>query len=165
MKKEHALTLTVGLLILGYVLDAVAAPLSIHLPTPYHFLTPDYFKTYPFSATSMVIKAVGVFLLLLTLLQALGLKAGTKGITLLILSGLIQLYSIQDVVTGSPLLPLEWALSLTLAALLLLIPTIIYMLLGVFGRAGETISGDPEEKLDPQDSRFKEKSTEFWENK
>src|SRR3989338_67465 len=100
MKKEHALTLTVGLLILGYVLDAVAAPLSIHLPTPYHFLPPDYFKTYPFSATSMVIKAVGVFLLLLTLLQALGLKAGTKGITLLILSGLIQLYSIQDVVTG-----------------------------------------------------------------
>jgi hypothetical protein len=46
-------------------------------------------------------------------------------VVLLVWAGLIQLYAIQDIVTRAELIPIEWSLSLAVAGLALLIPTIM----------------------------------------
>lgn len=132
MKTEYTIGLIIGLLILTYVLDAIVNPLSPALfVTPYHYFDPSIFTKYAFTSTSIVLKAIAVLLIPLVVLKALDLKATAKGVILLILSGLAQLYALQDTVTRAQILPLEWDISLTLAALVLIIPSIIYILAGL----------------------------------
>lgn len=133
----------VGLLILGYILDAIVNPLSLQLPTPYHFFEPGSFSTYPFTTTSIVIKSIALFLAPIWFLSFLSFNSLTKGTIILIISGLMQLYALQDVATNSQIVPLEWSLSLTLTGVLLLIPAVIYMLIGAGKKAGKATSRDP----------------------
>lgn len=136
MKKEYLLFVAVGFLILGYVLDAVVNPLStqLNLSTPYHFFTPQNLSLYPLTFTSIILKALGVIIGALIILSSLGLKRFAKAGVLLILSGLLQLYALQDVATKAFVVPLEWSLGFTLAGVLLFIPIILY----VFGSLFET---------------------------
>lgn len=50
---------------------------------------------------------------------------------LLVISGLLQLYALQDVASRSYVVPLEWSLAFTLAGVLLLLPTLLYFLAGL----------------------------------
>ncbi len=132
MKKEYLLIVVIGFFILGYILDAVANPLSLPLPTPYHFFTSSNISTYPFTTTSVVLKALGVVMGVLIVLASLGLKRFVKGAILLVLSGLLQLYALQDVATRAAVVPLEWALGFTLAGLLMFIPIMIFFFTSLF---------------------------------
>ncbi len=131
MKKEYILIFVAGLFILVYVLDAVVNPLSITLASPYHYFSPQVYMQYAFTTTSIVIKALGIFLSVLLILSVLVVSRFVKGGILLGLSGLMQLYALQDVATNSKVLPMEWTLSLTLAGMVLLIPTVIYIVWGI----------------------------------
>lgn len=142
MKQEYVLMFIIGLLILGYILDAIVNPLSLQLPTPYHFFDPANLTVYPFTSASILIKSIALFLAPLWLLSFLSFNGLTKGTILLILSGLMQLYALQDVATNSQVIPLEWSLSLTLTGFALLFPAIIYMLIGA-GRKAKSITHDP----------------------
>ena len=151
MKQEYILVIIIGLLILTYVLDAVVNPLKLQLPTPYHFFDPGILSKYPFTTTSIVIKSVALFLAPVWFLSFLDLSKLTKGAIILVLSGLMQLYSLQDVAIGGRVIPLEWSLSLTLTGVALLIPGIIYLLIGLTKKATKIISEDPYDKFTKED--------------
>lgn len=132
MKKEYLLIVVVGFFILSYILDSVAKPLTLALPTPYHFFTSDYISTYPFTSTSIVLKGLGMTMGSVIVLASINLKRFVKGAVLLILSGLLQLYALQNVVTKADVIPLEWSLGFALAGLLLLVPCVIFFCASLF---------------------------------
>lgn len=117
-----------GLFILGYLLDLVVEPLNLTLASPYAFFQSEQIYAFPFSTTSIIIKAVAMFLTPLWLFSFFSSKGFAKPIILLVLAGLIQLYSAQDIMTNSKLLPLEWTLSMTAAGFALFVPTAYFFI-------------------------------------
>lgn len=160
MKQEHTLVLIIGLLILAYVLDAIVQPLGINLTTPYHYFDPKILSAYAFTTTSVLIKSVALFITPLWLFSFFSFKKFTRGVILLVLSGLMQLYSLQDVGTGTNLIPIEWAISLTLTGVVLLIPTVIFLLSGGAEKVHKTLLDEPEYEEEPGTSQ-----KDFWKNK
>lgn len=130
MKKEYTLTIIIGLFILSYVLDAAVKPLNIPLSTPYQFLNPAYLSKYPFTTASIVIKGLGIFLSLPFIFSLVENYALAKGASLLVIIALMQLYALQDIATGARVVPLEWALSISLSGIALIIPMIYYFIRG-----------------------------------
>ncbi len=143
MKKEYIVIFMAGLLILAYVLDAIVNPLMIKLATPYHFFDPQIMVKYPFTSTSIIMKSIALFIIPLWLLSFFNLNKLVKGGALFLLSALTQLYTLQAVATVSRVIPLEWSLSLTLAAVILLIPTVAFLLMGLAGQAHQSLTKDP----------------------
>jgi hypothetical protein len=133
MKKEYTLALIGGLFLLSYVLEAVIDPLKINLASPYDYLNPQIFTRYPFTSAIIFIRSLAVFLTPLFLVSFFRQAYIPKGIVMIILAGLMQLYALQNVIMAtSAVIPLEWALSLALSGLALLIPAIIFFLQGFF---------------------------------
>lgn len=143
MKQEYTLIIVVGLMILAYVLDAVTPPLSIKLASPYNFFDPQIMYKYSFTTTSIVIKSIALFLATLRIISLLELNKLVKGSILLVISALLQLYALQDILTNARVLSLEWSLALTLTGVALLVPTIIFILAGLAGKAHKSITKDP----------------------
>lgn len=123
--------MAVGMVILAYVLDAVVNPLALRLSTPYHYFTPSIISQYPFTTVSIALKALAVVILPLITFSSLGLKKMAQAASLLVLSALLQLYALQDIATRAFVVPLEWSLAFTLAGVLLLVPTLLYFLIGL----------------------------------
>lgn len=147
MKQEYVLMLTTGLLILTYVLDAVVNPLPLNLVTPYHFFTPEIMFSYAFTTTSIILKTIALVLASLWILDLTGFNKVIKGSSLLVVSGLIQLYALQDVVSKAHVLSLEWSLALTLTGMVLLIPAAFLLIFGFLGKAHKKIEEDPYDKF------------------
>ena len=142
MKQEYTLILIIGLFLLAYLLDALVNPLTVTLTTPYHFFTSDTLYTFPFTTASIVLKALAIFITPVWFLSFLSINHLTKASITLVLSGLLQLYSLQDVVSGAEVIPLEWAIALTLAGAALLIPTITYPIIGAMTGVKQNLLGD-----------------------
>ncbi len=130
MKKEHTLVVIIGLFLLSYVLDAAVKPLSIALTTPYQFLNPQLIRMYPFTTASVVIKGLGIFLAVPFLFSLIENHNTAKGASLLVTVALMQLYALQDIATRARVVPLEWALSISLAGIALILPMIFYFIRG-----------------------------------
>lgn len=145
MKKEYTLIFIVGLFLLAYVLDTVVEPLTTVLASPYAYISSDIFSQYPFTGASIVIKAVGIFLTPLFLLSFMEKQYVVKGLILLIVAGLTQLYGIQELTTGAKLLPIEWTVSLALGGAALLVPMIFYFIRGTFSSVSKGIAGPLDE--------------------
>ncbi|MBU0572681.1 hypothetical protein KKH23_03735 [Patescibacteria group bacterium] len=141
MKKEYTLIFIVGLFLLAYVLDAVVEPLGVVLSSPYQYINPSIYSQYPFTGASIVIKALGIFLTPLFFLSFMEKQYTAKGLILLIVAGLTQLYGVQELATGAKLLPIEWTVSLALGGAALLAPMIIYFIRGTFSSVSKTIVG------------------------
>jgi len=144
-------------LIFAYVLDAVVNPLKLQLATPYHYFDFSILTKYTFTTTSIVIKSIALFLAPVWFLSFLDFSKLTKGAILLVLSGLMQLYSLQDVASRSYILPLEWSLTLTLTGMVLLIPAVLFLIGGLFGGAKKAITSDPynipDDESNPEESK------------
>jgi hypothetical protein len=149
MKKETTLVVIIGLFLLSYVLDAVVNPLKLHLATPYQFLNPALITTYPFTTASIVIKGLGIFLSPILFLSFAEGHYTAKGAVLLILIGLMQLYALQDIATKASVVPLEWALSLSLAGIALIVPMIWYFIRGAVSSLHQQLGGTPDEEEGP----------------
>ena len=148
MKQEYWLAVVIGFVILAYILDSLVNPLTIGLPTPYHYFIPESFMTFPFTSTSIVIKAVAIYIGVILFLSFIEFKKSVKGIILFIVGGLMQLYSIQDVVTGSRIVPLEWALAITLSGIALLLTSFFFIIAGaISGVAGKTVYDNNDEEF------------------
>jgi hypothetical protein len=145
IKKEYVIVIIIGLFLLSYVLDALVDPLAIKLANPFEYLNPNYLSTYPFTTASVVIRAIALFLTPLLILSAFEGHATAKGAVLLVLIPLMLLFALQDVVTSAQVVPLEWALSITLAAVALLVPMVWYFLQGAVHSVHRTLGGAPEE--------------------
>src|SRR3989339_118698 len=126
--KEYQLLIIGGLFLLAYVLEALVNPLAINLATPYSFLSPSNLLKYPFTTAVIAIKSVALFWTPLLLLSFIQKAYAAKGSILLVLAGLLQLYSLQEIATGAQVIPLEWSLAFSVSGLLLLIPTLIFFL-------------------------------------
>lgn len=154
MKKEYTLIFIVGLFLLAYVLDTVVEPLNAVLTSPYAYISSDIFSQYPFTGASIAIKALGVFLTPLFLLSFMEKQYTAKGLILLIVAGLTQLYGIQELATGAKLLPIEWTVSLALGGAALLVPMVLYFTRGTFSSVSKGIAGpldeDPFEEEDQE---------------
>jgi len=159
MKREHFLILIVGLFILTYVLDAIANPLTITLATPYNYFTPETMLLYAFTTTSIVLKSVALFIAPLLLLSLMESRKVTKGLILLVLSGLVQLYSLQRVLTNSQSIPLEWALSLTLTGMALLIPAVFFIIVGLTQNVHKKLTDSDSEDMQTQETASDEEQT------
>ncbi|OGE25572.1 hypothetical protein A3H85_00160 [Candidatus Daviesbacteria bacterium RIFCSPLOWO2_02_FULL_40_8] len=144
MKQEYLLIVVAGLLILAYILDAVTNPLALSLPlaNPYDFFNLKYLTLYSFTTTSVVFKSIAFFIVPLWFLSFLALSKLTKGAILLVVSALMQLYALQDVATGSQIIPLEWSLALTLAGMVLLLPTTLFLIVGLGKKFHQTFIKD-----------------------
>lgn len=155
MKKEYVLIFIVGLFLLAYVLDTVVEPLEAVLASPYAYISSDVFSQYPFTGASIAIKALGIFLTPLFLLSFMEKQYTAKGLILLIVAGLTQLYGIQELTTGAKLLPIEWTVSLALGGAVLLIPMVLFFFRGTFssiskGITGPSLNEDPFEEEDQE---------------
>jgi hypothetical protein len=149
MKKETLLVVIIGLFLLSSVLDAVVPPLQIHLANPFQFLNPRLLALYPFTTASVVIKGIGIFLSPLLLFSLVTGHGTAKGATLLVIIGLMELYALQDVATGAQVVPLEWSLSLSLAGIALILPTIFYFVTGAVGSLHKQLGGPEEDAETP----------------
>jgi|GEM_PF-2030500 len=138
--KEYSLLLIIGLFILAYLLDAVVQPLDLVLQTPYQFLQGSFISTFPFSAASVLIKGLGLFLAPLWILSFFSDRGWGKASLLFIVSAIWQLYALQDVSTQSYLIPLEWSLSLSLAGAALLVPVVVLLLKNILFVAHSNLS-------------------------
>lgn len=150
MKLEHWFVVVIGLVIFAYVLDSVVNPLTMDLPTPYHFLTPDTFMLYPFTTLSIFVKAVALVIAPIVTLALFGMRKHTKAIILFVVSALYQLYAIQDVATNANAIPVEWSISLSTAGILLIFISLIYLFLGMGDKVNKL--GIPSEISNPKQS-------------
>ena len=130
--KEKLFVLTGSLFLLSYLLETIVKPVVVHLPSPYAFLSPSYFSLYPFTAVIVLIRGVSLFLVPLLLLSFFRGHHFLKFILLLVLGVLSQLLSIQQIISDTTIIPLEWALSLSIAGALLVIPMVVIALQGIF---------------------------------
>ncbi len=128
LAKEYQLLVIIGLFIFAYVLEALANPLSISLSTPYSYLAPAYFLKYPFTSAIILIKSIAICWTPLLLLSFIHKAYAAKGSILLVVAGLLQLYTLQEVATGAQVMPLEWSLALALGGILLILPMLIYFI-------------------------------------
>lgn len=146
MKQEYWLGLVIGLFAFALVLDSIVNPLQPGvLPTPYHFLNPEIFAVFPLTTASIVIKATAILITPLLLLSFAGWAKLVKGITIFIASAVLQLYALQDIATNAGSIPTEWAISFALGGLLLLIPALVYIIIGVVQKTNTAMNGEESE--------------------
>lgn len=143
MKKEFIAVGIIGLFILGHVLDYAAGPVSIVIKSPFEFTSPDIVSRFPFTAVSIVIKTVALFSTFLLLFSFIQKKLFVKGLVLIFIAGLFELYAIQQLATGMMMVPIQWILALASTGLTLLVPAIIFLILGTISMVLEkTIQRD-----------------------
>lgn len=131
MKKEYLAVAVLGLFILAYVLDYVAGPISLTLTSPLQFLDETILAKYPFTATSVIIRTLGLFSTILLIFSFAQKRWFIKAALMLFLIALLELYAIQQLATGMAIVPIQWTLSFALTGVSLLIPTVVYVLLGI----------------------------------
>src|SRR3990167_4015036 len=150
--KEYVLAIIGGLFLLAYVLQSGVKPLNLNLVSPYQFLSVGYFKLYPFTGAIIIIRSLALFISPLWILSWFGPIHTTKAVTLLISSGLMQLYALQQVAgAGAPTVSMEWSLSFTIAGLLLLMPTVWFFLKGMSSGIAGTVNQKLTAAPDPFD--------------
>lgn len=155
MKQEYVLIVILAFFGLGWLLTNLVQPLDLALPTPYHYLDPAYFSKYPFSTTSIALTALALFISPLWFLSFVDGMKTAKGVLFLVAGGLLQLYALQDVASGSHQLTLEWDIALTLAGLLLLPTTVLYLILGIFSGIFSSLLDNPYQDVDEQSDQPK----------
>lgn len=139
MKKDYLWFTIFGLLLFSYVLDQIAGPITFAAKNPYAFLSPPTLSTYPLSAVSIAAKAIGLMLIFVTGFSYLKGLHIFKAIIFFILGSLVQLYAIQQLATRGQVTPIQWTLGIAYAGALLLIPTLIQLLQGLFQGAHQAI--------------------------
>ena len=132
MKKENTLLITAGFFILAYVLDYFAGPVSITVKNHLAFLAPSVISKYPFTAIAIAIRTLGILLGVLLLVSSIKEKYLAKAAGLFCLGALVELYTIQQLATGSRMTPIQWTLSLGFFGILLIIPIAYYIIRGLF---------------------------------
>ncbi len=132
IQKEHVFVMISCLFLLSYLLENIVTPLHINLATPYSYLSPTVFTKYPFTTVVVIIRAISLFMTPLFLLSFINGRYFVKVAVLLIIGVLVQLYSLQQLISGTTLITLEWAISLSMAGALQIISTIPFIIKGAF---------------------------------
>lgn len=155
MKQEHWLVAIIGLVIFAFIIDIIVPSITVNLITPYHYFIPENFITLPLTSTGIVIRALAIFIAPILFLSFTEWSGQIKGVILFVVSGLLQLYAIQDIVSGANVVPLGWSLSFALAGLALIIPALLYIMLGLIGKTNKVITEpEPATGIDDDDEDY-----------
>jgi len=161
MKQEYWIVLVIGLLIAAYVLEAIVQPLGLDLATPYHYIVSTNLTTYPLTTTLIVVRAIALIISPIWVMTFIEKRYGLKAGVSLVLAGVSQLYVLQELATGSQILPLEWSLSIALAGLALLPMLLFYFLKAGASAAHSKLTGgdntDSEEEENEEEEEEEEK--------
>lgn len=130
MKKEQFVLIALGLYILSYVLDLLGGSILTPIKNPFDLLGHGMLFTYPFTAVSIGLKTCAVVIVLLFLLQMIEQKQLAKGVFLIFLSALMELYSVQQLATGGGTLPIVWSVAISYSGILLLVSGVFYLIVG-----------------------------------
>ena len=161
MEKEIWVLIAIALLIMASVLDSFAGTVNIVVGNnPFSFLAVGSLVTYPFTAVALGVRSLGLFFLVLTAFSTIERQYVIKMMGALLLGVLAELYTVQQLATGSSVTPLNWTLSFSYAGVLL-VPAFIYYL---FRAALSGISGIPEEPVGESEKRI-EKMKNLGEDK
>lgn len=131
MKKEITFVVTLGLFILAYALDYFAGNLNIVVASPIYFLSENYFKLYPMTFVAVIVRSVAIMLSVTLLLSVMDRQYFKKMAIALFLAFVAEIYSFQILATNSNITPLLWTLAISYGGVLLIIPTIMYIILGI----------------------------------
>jgi hypothetical protein len=143
MKIEYVISTLIGLFIFGYVLDMVSGPFNLVLTSPFGFLQMAHLSKYPFTAVSIAAKTLAIFIATVLTIQTLsGPKHFLASTLFFVSAALMELYAIQQIATQAFLISLQWTLALSYAAVVLLIPCAIYLVIGTFKSAHRNLSSD-----------------------
>lgn len=135
LPKQQVFVMIIGFFLLSLLLQRIVKPITFQLSSPYAFLNPVYATQYPFTAVVVIIRAISMALTPLFLLSFIPGKYFFKLVTLICICVLSQLLSIQEIISDTTIIPLEWALSLSIAGALLIPPIILYFLKGFYHSA------------------------------
>lgn len=130
MKKEYFLVLILALFILSSVLDFLAGPAKPALKIPFDFLKPAILAVYPLTAVSVGVKTLFISLALLLGFSMIEDLYLAKALALFFLAVLSELYAIQQIATNSRVTPLEWTLGFAATGIVLLLPAMVFMVIG-----------------------------------
>ena len=140
---EYVIGGIVSLFIFGYVLDLISGPFNVVLASPFAFLQMAHLSKYPFTAVSVAVKTLGIFLATVLIVQTLsGSKYFLAATLFFVSAALMELYAIQQIATQAFLISLQWTLSLAFAAVVLLIPFIIHLIIGIFKVVHHNLTAD-----------------------
>lgn len=144
MKIEYFFTGALALVIFGYVLDFLSGPIVLDLASPFAFLNPEMLAKYPFTAVSVGVKTLAIFIATVLAVTSLGgNNYPMQGATVLILAALMELYAIQQIATKSSILSIQWNLSLAFAGASLIIPAVIFVLTALIKSVHRNLTADP----------------------
>ncbi len=141
MKKEYLVSIAVALFIFAYVLDWISGPVSVQLRNPFGFLSMAVISLYPFTAVSVAIRAIALLISVILGASLFSQQYLVKGITFIVTSALAELYVIQQLATGMRLISIQWILAVAVFGLGLLVPGVIFLILGLLHWGHDQISG------------------------
>lgn len=131
MKKELVFIITICLFLFSYVLDYFAGALRLNITNPIQFLNQKYLMLYPMTFVSLVSRAIALTASVTLLLSLIDKKYITKIIISLFLGFIAEVYAFQQLATGVRFTSVIWTLSISYAGILLLIPIVVYAILGI----------------------------------
>ena len=132
IKREYTFVTSVTLLVISSVMDRINGPLKITIKNPYAFLQPKVLNTYPFTAVSIILKVIAVWMLVTLMLSVIEKKFTLKIIIVLSTAVLTQLYAIQQLATGLRVTPLEWTLAISYVGIIFFPTALYYFLASIF---------------------------------
>lgn len=155
MKKEYIFVIGLALLILAYVLDYFAGPVSINVLNPIKFLSGPIISKYPFTAVGIGARTLGLFLAAALLISSIEKAYFLKAVIVFFVSVLAELYCVQQFAGPARMLPMQWILSISYAAPLSLSLTVFYILKGIVLGIHSKISDQPKTRLPQEESQEK----------
>ena len=136
MKKIQAevwIVIVAALFLISWGIDKIGGPVSIVVNAPIAFLKSSVLlHTYPFTATSIIIRTVALFISVMLLISYFKGKYFVKAISLFFIGILAEFYAIQQLTTGSRLTTIQWTLSIAYASVTLILGIVWMILKGIW---------------------------------
>jgi hypothetical protein len=132
MKKEVVLVITACLFLLSYVLDFLAGNVGLSITHPVQLTNFTFFAPYPMTSFAIAVRSIALMLSATLLLSIIDYQYFKKTAISLFLGFLAFIYGYQQLINGGNFTPLLWTIAITYAGVLMLLPSIVYLLLGIY---------------------------------
>lgn len=163
IKSEYQFIIAVLLFLASYVLDWINGAVPLKIKSPYQFIQSEILAKYPFTAVSVLIKVLAIWISIMLVLSLIQKRYISKSIVIIVLGILGQLFAIQQFATGVRVTTAEWTLGICFSGVSLLITAPILLILGMFHgiRTKPKQYSIDESTPTPQPSNSKKKKFEF----
>lgn len=132
MKKE-VLLFVVGLLfLLAYVLDYLAGSVGLSITHPIQLTNYTFFAPYPLTTFAIAVRSVSLMLSVVLFLSLMEYQYFKKLGISLFLGFIAFIYGYQQLITLGNITPLLWTIAITYSGVLLILPSVVYLLLGLY---------------------------------